>query len=212
MSQRRHVMRRRHAGAGTPVRRVERRVHRRCGGQTLMIFALSFALLLFALTCLVADGAFLYRWSDRVQAAAQLAAQSGADAVDAHYLYSGCAATTPCATPIVDIAPQDRAGDRYAFERACIQTGDQSAGVPRHPPDDLTPKTADDSQTPEGSTCASDGCHVYAQVTRVVSLPISLPGFPSSVTVRGRSFAAPVVGTDRGERICAGAAWVPFSP
>ena len=31
-------------------------------GQILMIFALAFALFLFAVTCLVADGAFLFRW------------------------------------------------------------------------------------------------------------------------------------------------------
>ena len=65
-------------------------------------------------------------------------------------------------------------------------------------------KTADDPQVPEGTLCASDGCHVYAEVSRVVQLPIPLPGFPGSVTVRGIGYAAPVVGTERATSTCTG--------
>ena len=184
----------------------------------LMIFALAFALFLFALTCLVADGAFLFRWSGRVQAAAQLAAQSGADSVDPRYLYGAGEACPPprqnnrCAVAIVDTSAQNRAGTLYAFQRACIQAGDQSAEIPRKPPGDLAPKTANDVQTPEGSQCASDGCRVFAVVTRVVELPIPFPGFPSSVSVRGQSYAAPVVGRTLPQSSCTGAAWVPAPP
>jgi hypothetical protein len=183
-------------------------------GQTLMVFALGFALFLFSLVCLVADTAYLYVWSGRVQDAAQLSAQSGADSVDPRYLYedTGSCPGATCAVPIVDINPQDREGTLYAFERSCIQAGDQSAQIPRDPANALVLKTADDPQVPEGTVCASDGCRVYAQVTRVVRLPIPLPGFPSTITVRGSGYAAPVVGTSVATSTCTGTAWVPAPP
>jgi hypothetical protein len=188
--------------------------HVRQRGQTLMVFALGFALFLFSLVCLVADTAYLYVWSGRVQDAAQLSAQSGADSVDPRYLYedTGSCPGATCAVPIVDINPQDRDGALYAFERSCIQAGDQSAQIPRDPANALVLKTADDPQVPEGTVCASDGCRVYAQVTRVVRLPIPLPGFPSTITVRGSGYAAPVVGTSVATSTCTGTAWVPAPP
>jgi hypothetical protein len=184
-------------------------------GQTLIVFALAFTLFLFALTCLVADGSFLFRWSGRVQAAAQLAAQSGADAVDPRFLYGGSQCTqghSGCSTAIVDISAQDRTGSLYAFQRACIQAGDQSASVPRHPPNDLSPKTANDAQLPEGTQCFSDGCRVVSLITRMVPLPIAVPGFPASVPVRGVSLAAPVIGTNQPQATCSGGTWVPAAP
>jgi hypothetical protein len=187
-------------------------------GQTLMIFTLAFALFLFAVTCLVADSAFLFRWSSAVQGAAQLAAQSGADSVDPRYLYGltqPCPPPRPgqqCAFSIVDTSPQDRRGTLFAFQRACIQAGDQSAHVPRNAPSDLTPKGTGDSQQPEGTVCASNGCQVFAMVTRRVHLPIPLPGFPDSVSVSGTYYAAPVVGTNTAQSSCAGGAWVPAPP
>jgi len=183
-----------------------------------MIFALGFGLFLFGLVCVVADTAALYRWSQRVDAAAQLAAQSGADAVDPRYLYGvtqPCPAPREaerCAVPLVDVAAQDRRGNLYAFERACIQAGDQSAQVPRSGSADLTPKAVDDPQTPEGTRCDTDGCRVFAMVTRSVELPIPLPGFPTRVAVRGKQFAAPVVGSSAATSSCAGTAWVPATP
>ena len=188
--------------------------HVRQRGQTLMVFALGFALFLFSLVCLVADTAYLYVWSGRVQDAAQLSAQSGADSVDPRYLYedTGSCPGATCAVPIVDINPQDRDGALYAFERSCIQAGDQSAQIPRDPANALVLKTADDPQVPEGTVCASDGCRVYAQVTRVVRLPIPLPGFPSTITVRGSGYADPVVGTSVATSTCTGTAWVPAPP
>jgi hypothetical protein len=187
-------------------------------GQTLVVFALGFALFLFSLTCLVADSAYLYVWSGRVQDAAQLGAQSGADSVDPRYLYGitgPCPAAmtgVTCPVPIVDVSAQDRQGSLYAFQRSCIEAADQSAQVPRDPADPLVLKTADDSQEPEGTSCASDGCHVYAEVSRVVQLPIPIPGFPDSVTMRGTAYAAPVVGTDVATSTCTGIAWVPAPP
>jgi len=197
---------------------VTRPARRTARGQTLVIFALGFALFLFALTCFVADTAFLFRWSGQVQSAAQLAAQSGADAVDPRFLYgetARCSAGAPasaCAVSIVDTNPLDRRGSLYAFQRACIQAGDQSAGVERHPPADQSLKQADDPQIPDGTACASDGCRVRAVVTRRVELPIPFPGFPSSVDVRGVYFAAPVVGAATAETVCAGGMWVPGPP
>ena len=91
---------------------------------TLIVFALGFSLFLFGLTCLVADSAYLYVWSGRVKAAAQLGAQSGADAVDPRFLYAQ-------SVQVVDINPDDMQGALYTFQRACIQAGDQSARVPR---------------------------------------------------------------------------------
>ncbi len=196
----------------------DRARHRRQRGQTLIVFALGFALFLFSLTCLVADSAYLYVWSGRVQDAAQLGAQSGADSVDPSYLYG---VTSPCPTPgssavctppIVDISAQDRDGALYPFQRACIQTADQSAQIPRDPADPAVLKTVTDPQVPEGAQCGSDGCHVYAEVSRVVQLPVPLPGFPSSVTVRGVGYAAAVVGTNVATSTCTGVAWVPAPP
>ena len=186
-------------------------------GQTLMIFALAFALFLFGVTCLVADAAALYRWSQRVDAAAQLAAQSGADAVDPRYLYGQTQPCAPprqdqdCAVPLVDIAAQDRRGNLFAFERACIQAGDQSAQVPRAR-GEAALKTVDDPQAPEGTHCDSDGCRVYAAVTRVVELPIPIPGFPTRLPVTGRQYAAPVVGATSPLSTCTGDGWVPAAP
>jgi hypothetical protein len=187
-------------------------------GQTMMVFALGFALFLFSLTCLVVDTAFLYVWSGRAQAAAQLGAQSGADSIDPRYLYEQtgpCTPATPgsvCALPIVDISPQDRQGTLYAFQRACIEAGDQSAEVPLGSAGPSTLKTAGDPQAPDGTACASDGCQVYAEVFRVVHLPIPIPGFPDTVTVRGTAYAAPVVGTDVPATSCVGTVWVPAPP
>jgi hypothetical protein len=187
-------------------------------GQTLIVFALGFALFLFSLTCVVADSAYLYVWSGRVQAAAQLGAQSGADAVDPRYLYAqpgSCPGPAPggqCPVQIVDINPQDVQGSLYAFQRACIEAGDQSAQVPRDPSDPLALKRADDPQVPDGTACGSDGCRVYAVVSRVVQLPIPIPGFPASVTVRAIGYAAPVVGTNVAASVCTGTAWVPLPP
>ena len=149
-------------------------------GQTLIVFALGFALFLFSLVCLVADSAYLYVWSGRVQDAAQLSAQSGADSVDPRLSLQRDRRVPrgACAVQIVDISAQDRQGTLYAFQRSCIQSGDQSAQIPRGPTTPSVLKTADDAQVPEGTLCASDGCRVYAEVTRVVHLPIPLPGFP----------------------------------
>jgi hypothetical protein len=190
---------------------------RRVSGQVLIIFALGFALFLFGVTSLVADTAFLFRWSDQVLAAAQLAAQSGADAVDPRFLYGdvGCAPSAsnqPCPTPIVDTSPQNARKGLYAFQRACIQAGDQSAQIPRHRPDDLTVKNVDDVQTPEGTACDTDGCTVFAEVVRLVDLPIPIPGFASRIAVRGRFFAAPVVGSVTPRTVCTRTAWLPSPP
>jgi hypothetical protein len=186
-------------------------------GQTLIVLALAFALFLFSLTCLVADSAFLYVWSGRVNAAAQLAAQSGADAVDPRYLYgqSQCAVPPPggaCAVVIVDINPDDRQGALFAFQRACIQAGDQSAQMPGDPAEPAILKTPDDLQDPDGTSCDSDGCQVFAVVSRAVHLPIPIPGFPDTVTVRGIAYAAPVVGTSVATAACTGGVWVPAPP
>lgn len=182
------------------------------------MFALAFALFLFSLTCLVADSAFLFVWSGRVEAAAQLGAQSGANSVDPRYLYvqSGACASPapngPCAVQIVDINPQDKDGALFAFQRACIEAGDQSAQMQRDSAAPGVLKTADDPQDPDGTSCASDGCQVYAVVSRVVHLPIPIPGFPDTVTVRGIGYAAPVVGTTVAESVCSGTVWVPAPP
>jgi len=183
-----------------------------------MILALAFALFLFGLTCLVADSGALFRWSQRAEAAAQLAAESGADAVNPAYLYGTAAPCPPastaqrCHVPLVDITERDRRGGLYAYQRACIQAGDESAAVPLAAPGDLSTKSVDVAQSPEGTACYSDGCRVLAIVTRVVDLPIPLPGFPTRLTVRGRQYAAAVIGSASAHRSCTGTTWVPTTP
>jgi hypothetical protein len=49
-------------------------------------------------------------------------------------------------------------------------------------------------------------------VSRVVHLPIPIPGFPDTVTVRGIGYAAPVVGTTVATSVCTGTVWVPAPP
>src|SRR5665213_3490244 len=90
---------------------------RRQGGQMIMMLALSFALFLFGLVSLVADSAYLFVWSARVQAAAQNAAEAGANSVDSQYLYGRSG-------HLVDLAA---AGALMVFERGCVEVGDESA-------------------------------------------------------------------------------------
>jgi hypothetical protein len=188
---------------------MSRRRRRGSRGQSLIIVALAFTLFLVGVICLVADAAVLFRWSARVQAAAQVAAESGADSVSPSFLYGAsqpCPAASGaprCSVAIVDIDPQDRRAGLYAFERACIQAGDQSAAIARSP---------EQSQQPDGTACDADGCRVVAVVTRWVALPIPVPGFPPSLPVRGEFRAAPVVGTERPAAACVGSAWVPATP
>ena len=113
---------------------------------------------------------------------------------------------------IVDVSAQDRSGALDAFQRACIEAADQSAQVPVDAANPLVLKTADDPQVPDGTWCASDGCHVYAEISRVVQLPIPFPGFPGTITVRGTGYAAPVAGTNVATSTCTGIAWVPAPP
>ncbi len=94
----------------------------------------------------------------------------------------------------------------------CIEAADQSGQIPADTTNPLVLKTADDPQVPDGTSCASDGCHVYAEISRVVQLPIPFPGFPETITVRGTGYAAPVAGTDVATSTCAGIAWVPAPP
>lgn len=164
-----------------------------------MMLALSFALFLFAIVVLVADSADLYVWSARVQAAAQVAAQAGANSVDPHFLYGQ-------GTHLVDLSGN---GGLMAFERACVQVGDESA--------ELTdaggnPTSADQAQ-PQGNgvRCVSDGCAVYASVEKRVRLP--LPLFGDTVVVRGTYYAAPVVGASAAAPPrCTRGAWLRVEP
>jgi len=172
--------------------------------------ALAFSLFLVGVICLVADAAVLYGWSARLQAAAQVAAESGADAVSPSFLY-GASGSCPgaaagarrCAVSIVDVEPQDRRAGLYAFERSCIEAGDRSASIARTP---------EQPQSPDGTACDTDGCRVVAVVSKGVALPIPVPGFATSVQVRGEFRAAPVVGAEAPALTCVGASWVPSTP
>jgi hypothetical protein len=165
----------------------------------IMMLALSFALFLFALVALVADSAYLYVWSARVQAAAQNAAQAGANSVDPQYLYGRSG-------HLVDLAAS---GGLMAFERGCVQIGDESAQLT----DGMgAPETADgDQQKGNGVRCVSDGCAVFASVEKTVHMPLAL--FGDSVVVRGVYYAAPVVGaTSAAHGRCIRGAWIRSDP
>ena len=165
----------------------------------IMVTALSFALFLFGVVALVVDASYLYVWSARVQAAAQVAAQAGANSIDPQYLYGS-------SDHLVNLAVD---GGLMAFERGCVEVGDESAAL--HNPDG-TALTADDAQTTgDGVRCVSDGCHVYATITKTVHLP--LPLFGDTVTVRGVYYAAPVVGAlEAAQSQCTAQAWARSAP
>jgi hypothetical protein len=168
-------------------------------GQMIMMLALAFALFLFGIVVLVADSAYLYVWSARVQAAAQVAAQAGANSVDPHYLYGQ-------SEHLVDL---EGSGGLMAFERGCVQVGDESAQLTE--PSGIA-ETADQAQLKgNGVRCVSDGCAVYAAVEKTVQLPLAL--FGDTVVVRGVYYAAPVVGaTTAAASHCVPSAWVSADP
>jgi hypothetical protein len=165
----------------------------------IMMMALAFALFLFGIVALVADGAYLYVWSSRVQAAAQNAAQGGANSVDPQYLYGR-------SSHLIDLGAS---AGLMAFERGCVQIGDESAQLTA--PDGAT-LTADAPQpVGNGVRCVSDGCAVYASVEKTVHLPVGL--FGDSVVVRGVFYAAPVVGaTTAAPGHCTRGAWLSEDP
>jgi hypothetical protein len=165
----------------------------------IMMLALAFALFLFGIVVLVADSAALYVWSARVQAAAQTAAQAGANSIDPAYLYGQ-------SDHLVDMGAR---GGLMAFERGCVQVGDESAQITGV---SGVMQTADQPQPPgNGVRCVSDGCAVYASVEKTVHLPI--PVFGDAVVVRGVYYAAPVVGASVATPTrCRRTAWVSAAP
>jgi hypothetical protein len=165
----------------------------------IMMLALSFALFLFGLVALVADSAYLFVWSARVQAAAQNAAEAGANSVDPQYLYGR-------SVHLVDLAA---AGALMVFERGCVEVGDESAQLTAA---GGAAQTADGAQPAgNGVRCVSDGCAVYASIEKTVPLP--LPLFGQSVVVRGVAYAAPVVGaTAAVQASCVRGAWISADP
>lgn len=168
-------------------------------GQMIMMMALAFALFLFGVVVLVVDSADLYVWSARVQAAAQSAAQAGANSVDPQYLYG-------TGSHLVDLG---NSAGLMVFERGCVQIGDKSAQLTSPTG---TAQSADDAQ-PKGNgvRCVSDGCAVYASVEKTVHLP--LPLFGDSVVVRGTYYAAPVVGAAVATAShCVRGAWLSADP
>jgi hypothetical protein len=153
------------------------------------MFALGMALFMFALFVAVVDLDYLFTWSARVQAAAQTAAQSGANSVNPNFLYTpgggthiicdysgGCPATQP------------------RYDVACTHAGDVSA--------EITPDTLDytngvgQAQFREGTHCQDDpqGCSVGATVVKHVVFPLTVLGLGADV--RGGSSAAPVIGSN----------------
>ncbi len=165
----------------------------------IMMLALAFALFLFGIVVLVADSAYLYVWSARVQAAAQVAAQAGANSVDPQFLYAR-------SDHLIDLSAS---GGLMAFERGCVQVGDESAELADSAG---VAETADRTQpNGNGVRCVSDGCAVYASVEKTVHLP--LPLFGDNVVVRGVYYAAPVVGASVASPTrCAPGAWVSANP
>jgi hypothetical protein len=165
----------------------------------IMMLALSFALFLFGLVALVADSAYLFVWSARVQAAAQNAAEAGANSVDPQYLYGQSG-------HLVDLAA---AGGLMVFERGCVEVGDESAQLTAA---GGAAQTADGAQPAgNGVRCVSDGCAVYASIEKTVLLP--LPLFGQSVVVRSVAYAAPVVGaTAAVQASCVRGAWISADP
>ena len=141
-----------------------------------MVFALSMALFLFGLFCAVVDVAYLMDWSANVQAAAQIAAQSGANSVDPQFLYGNGTG------PIVDTG---------SYANACRQSGYTSASI-KPPYGEAYPANG-------YVKCNTDGCSVGATVIKSVKLPLMIPGFPS-VRLVASFVAAPVIGANTPEQ------------
>ena len=138
-------------------------------GQTLITFTLAMVLFLFGLFVATVDLVFLYNRYTTVSAAAQIAAQAGANTIDPNSLYSGT-------VPQLDVfnAP---GVCRSAGNTAALATGVTSCSVvdnPQHP-----------GQCP-------NICAVHAVVTETVTLPLSLFGVSSVVSASAD--AAPVTG------------------
>lgn len=161
------------------------RQRRRESGQIIVMFALGMALFMFSLFVAVVDLDYLFTWSARVQAAAQAAAQTGANSVNPAYLYTGqlpmvCAGICVSNYPTVD------------YHVACVHNGNVSA--------DISPATAQYTVPgTEGTACTvgpnpDAACEVSATVVKKVQFPLTVLGFGAEV--RGSFVAAPVIGAN----------------
>ena len=146
------------------------------------MFALGFALFLFSLTCLVADPRISTcgRGASRPPRSwARNPAPIGRSAVPVQRDGScphGARARARCRS-----STSARRIARARCTRSSARASRPAISRRRSRVDAAHPtraEDADDPQVPDGTLCASDGCHVYAEVSRVVQLPIPLPGFP----------------------------------
>lgn len=144
-------------------------------GQIIVIFALAMALFLFGLICLVVDSAYLFTYSARAQAAAQVAAQAGANTIDSVTIYSS--------TGVIHI-------DHKQYQQACTRAARQFVGAGNGVSVNVLCGT-DPPNTPPTDDPTKDT--VAARVEVTVPLPVGL--FGTRFTVRGYAEAAPVVGS-----------------
>ena len=153
------------------------------------MFALSMALFMFTMFVAVVDLDFLYTQSAQVQAAAQAAAQTGANSVNPVFLYQpGTANVHIICDDITCPANEPR------FDVACTHAGDVSAdiGAPGYTLD-YTSSTGQGAFR-QGTHCQDNaqGCSVGATVVKHVLFPLTILGFGADV--RGTSSAATVIG------------------
>ncbi|HZB97253.1 MAG TPA: hypothetical protein VE219_01515 [Candidatus Sulfotelmatobacter sp.] len=150
-------------------------------GQVIVLFALCMALFLFSVFALVVDLSFEYAWSTRIEAAAQVAAQSGANAINPAYLYGG---GNPRSTGDSRCYGNKQILDLCNDVRACQEAGDRSSEIAVGGGGDAVSRT----------TCRtnSDGSSVHADIVKLVHLPLDF--FADTAVVRGSFDAAPVAG------------------
>jgi len=162
------------------------------GGQTLVMFALVLALMLWGLFAMVVDIDVLNTEATRVQAAAQTAATSGASVTSSTSLY-GCGGDPQLLTPgtgSCTTAPTTGqfAGQSYAsvcedsFRRSLLPGSGSGGFVDAHVDIHCTP-----------SPSVPNGVHVEATIW--IHPPVSPPWAISSTTpITARFDAAPVAG------------------
>lgn len=168
-------------------------------GQVIVVFAISMALFMMGMIALVINLNAEFKFSAASQAAAQIAAQAGANDLDPRFLY-GAAGVKPInlnaagstVLPSSGYPCPDSGGCTPDYQVACADAGDVAMGFPL--PSGYGQYA--NRSVPNYVYCSTNaaGTCVTAEVHTTVRLPLLLWG--ASVVVKGTFSAAPVSGAE----------------